>query len=115
MAGTERGGVRGLLVADGTLCRTDGVITERGTLGAFSAFLEIGADGVHGGAVAAEVAIAFSVHAHVMMLWADVLAKVNGVEISRDPHVGCLRTNDDCPRGTGDGLLHGAYLQGSEK
>jgi hypothetical protein len=115
MAGIERGSVRCLLVADGTSRRADGVIAKRGTLGAFAAFLEIGADGVHGGAIAAEVAVAFSVDAHVMMSRADVLAEVNGVEISRDPDVGRLRTNDDGPRGTGDGLLHEAYLQESEK
>jgi hypothetical protein len=115
MAGTERGGIRCLLVADGTSCRANGVIAERGTLGAFSAFLEIGADGVHCGAIAAEVAIAFSVDAHVMMTRTDMLAKVNGVEISRDPHIGRLRTKGDRPRRTGDGLLHGAYLLGSEK
>jgi hypothetical protein len=115
MAGTERWGVRRFLVADGTSCRTDRVVTERGTLGAFSAFLEIGADGVHGGAVAAEVTVAFSIDAHVMMARADVLTEVNGVEISCHAHVGRLRTNKDRPRRTGDGLLHGADLQGSEK
>jgi hypothetical protein len=84
-------------------------------LGAFSVFLEIGADGVHGGAVAAEVTVAFSVDAHVMMSRADVLAEVNGVEISRYSDIGRLRMKGDGPRGTGDGLLHGAYLLGSEK
>jgi hypothetical protein len=107
MAGAERGGVHCFLVADGTSCRADGVIAERRTFGAFSAFLEIGADGFHGWAVVAEVAIAFSVDTHVMMSRADVFAEVNGVEISRNPDVGRLRTKGDCPRRTGDGLLHG--------
>jgi hypothetical protein len=115
MAGTERWSVRSFLVANGTPGRADRVIAERRTLGSFSAFLEIGADSVHSGAVAAEVAVAFSIDTHVMMSRADVLAEVNGVEISRDPHVGRLRTNDDRPRRTGDSLLHGAYLLGSEK
>jgi hypothetical protein len=53
MAGAERGGICGFLIADGTPGRTDRVVAKRRTVSAFATVLDIGARGVHCGTGAA--------------------------------------------------------------
>ena len=111
MGSTERHVAGSFGVTDGTRCGSNWIVAKRRTINALAAFLEVGADCVYSGTRTAQVAVAFGIDAHIVMLRADMTAEVNGIEIARNPDVCRLLANGNCCRGAGNGLLHVAYLQ----
>jgi hypothetical protein len=115
MGGAERYIAGCLRVADGTRCRADGIVTKRGTINALTAFFKISAHDVHCGTRAAQIAVTLCVDAHIMILRANMTAKVNGIEIARHPDRCLFLTHGDYCWRVGKGLLHIAYLLIGEK
>ena len=88
MGRTERHVAGSFGLADGTCGGTNGIVAKRGTIHALTAFLEIGAHGIHCGTRVTQVTVAFRVDAHIVILRADVTAEVNGIEVACHPD-GC--------------------------
>ena len=116
MGRTERHVTSSFCVADGTRCWADRIVAKRRTISAFAAFFEIGAHGVHGGTRAAQVAVAFGIDAYVMMLRADMIAEINGIEIARHPDGRRLLVeNARCSGGSSSNLHQCLLNNGYEK